>query len=77
MNCFVTEGGGWGGGKSHTLALQLVAVHPIWTKIGLDMVFDSKNKPMEEFLIFLKVQDGRRCSKLNFDNVFTQKSHFG
>ena len=28
------------------------------TKIGMDMVFDPKNKPTEEFFIFLKIQDG-------------------
>ena len=67
MNCFVTEGGwGWGcwGGKNHILAWQLDPVHPIWTKIGMDMVFDPKNKPTEEFLIFLKIQDGGLRSKV-------------
>ena len=47
MNCFVTEGGwGWGG-KNHILAWQLDPVHPIWTKIGMDLVFDPKNKSTE------------------------------
>ena len=36
----------------------------IWTKIGMDMVFDPKNKPTEEFFIFLKIQDGGLRSKV-------------
>ena len=46
------------GGKNHVLAWHLDPVHPIWTKISMNMVFDPKNKPIEEFFIFLKIQDG-------------------
>ena len=35
---------------------KLGPVHPILTKIGMDMVFGPKTKPTEEFLIFLKIQ---------------------
>ena len=43
--------------RNHILAWQLDHVHPIWAKIGVDMVFDPKNNPMF-FLFFLKIQDG-------------------
>ena len=38
-------------------------VHPIWTIFGMDILLDPRNKPAEEFFIFLIVQDGRRRSK--------------
>ena len=45
--------------ENHILTWQLLdPVRPIWTKISTDMVFDPKNKPTDEFLIFLKIQDG-------------------
>ena len=62
MNCFVTEGG-WGG-KNHVLAWQSDPIHPIWTKIGVGMIFDHGNKPTEDFFIFLKIQDGGLRSKV-------------
>ena len=49
-------------GKNHVLAWQLDPVHLIWTTIGMDMVFDPKNKPTD-FFIFLKIQDGGLRSK--------------
>ena len=41
----------------------------IQTKFGMDMVFDSKNKPTEEFLIFLKIQDGGFWSNVQIDQI--------
>ena len=81
MNCFVTEGGGrccwccWGWeGKNHILAWYLDPVHLIWTKFGMDILLDPRNKPVKEFFIFLKIQDRRRrskiCDALYFFNVF-------
>ena len=67
MNCFVTEGG-WGcwcwGGKNHIFAWHLDPVHLIWTKFGMDKQVDPRNKPVGEFFIFLKIQDGRLRSKV-------------
>ena len=34
------------------------------TKFGMDILLDLRNKHVEEFLIFLKIQDGRRRSKI-------------
>ena len=49
-------------------------VHRIQTKFGMDILLDPRNKPAEEFFIFLKIQDGRRrskiCDALYFFNVF-------
>ena len=48
-------------------------VQPIWTNNGMDIVFDSKNKPTKEFLIFLKIQDGGLRSKVqNRSNLTPQ-----
>ena len=68
MNCFVIEGGwggceGWGG-KNHIFAWHLDPVHLIWTKFGMDKQVDPRNKPVGEFFIFLKIQDGRLRSKV-------------
>ena len=35
-----------------------------YTKFGMDILHDPRNKPAEEFFIFLKIQDGRRRSKI-------------
>ena len=45
-------------------ARHLNLVHPIWTKFGMDIQVDHRNKAAEEFLIFLKIQDGHRRSKI-------------
>ena len=47
-------------------ARHLNLVHPIWTKFGMDIQVDHRNKAAEEFLIFLKIQDGHRRSKIEF-----------
>ena len=39
------------GGSS---AWQMDSVHPIWTKVKMDMLLDPKNKHMEEFRPLLK-----------------------
>ena len=39
-------------------------VHLIWTTFGMDILIDPRNKPAEEFVIFLKIQDGRWRTKL-------------
>ena len=67
MNCFVREGGwGWGE-KNHVLARHLDPVCLIWTKFGMDILVDPRNKPAEEFFIFLKIQDGR-CNIFSEDD---------
>ena len=69
-NCFVTEGWGccwgWGccGGKNHIFLNNSDPVHPIWTKLGMDILLDIRNKPVGEFLIFLNIQDCRLRSKV-------------
>ena len=79
MNCFVTEAGcscwGWGS-KNHILDWHLDPVHLICTKIAMDMVFDSKNKLTDEFIIFLEIQDGGLRSKVqNGPNLNPQITH--
>ena len=68
MNCFVTGGRGKGRARgvdpAECFCNNLDPVHLIWTKFGMDMQFDLRNKPTEEFSIFLKIQDGRRRSKV-------------
>ena len=70
MNCFVTEGGGWcgccWGGKNHILAWHLDPVHLLWTEFGMDIQVDPRNKPVGDFFIFLKIQDGRQWFKIEF-----------
>jgi len=50
--------------KNHILAWHLDPVLLIWIKFGMDILVDPRNKPMEEFFIFLKIQDGRLRSKV-------------
>ena len=53
--------------------------HPIcliWTKFGMDILIDHRNQPAEEFFIFLKIQDGRRWSKIDFRQNFGSKITF-
>ena len=48
---------------NHISARHLDPVHAIWTKGGIGMdILDPKNKPVQEFLILRKIQDGRRGS---------------
>ena len=55
------------------LCNNLDPVHRIQTKFGMDILLDPRNKPAKEFFIFLKIQDGRRrskiCDALYFFNV--------
>jgi hypothetical protein len=37
--------------KNHISGRHLDPVHPIWTKFGMDILLDPKNKPVQEFLI--------------------------
>ena len=80
--CFVTEGcWGWGwccccGGKIHIFCNNLDLVHRIQTKFGMDILLDPRNKLVEEFFIFLKIQDGRRRSKIEFRHNFGSKFTF-
>ena len=59
-------------------ARHLDPVHSIWTKFGMVIQNDPRNKPVEEFFIFLKIQDARRPGgqKLNLNKISAQKSHF-
>ena len=49
---------------NHISARHTDSVHPIWTKFGTDILIDSTNKFVKEFLIFSKIQDGCRGSKV-------------
>ena len=51
---------------NYITARHLNPVHPIWTKFDMNIKVDPRNKAVEEFLIFLKIQDGRRRSKIEF-----------
>ena len=50
--------------KYDIFAWHLDPVHLIWTKFDMDILVDPRNKPVEEFFIFLKIQDGRLRSKV-------------
>ena len=61
---------------NHFSAWHLNPVHLIWTKFGMDILLDHKNKSAQEFLINRKIQDGRhsgvKCPKLTkFDPTIT------
>ena len=49
---------------NHISARHLVSVNQIWTKLGMDILLDPKNKPAQESFIYRKIQDGRRGSKV-------------
>ena len=55
---------------------NLDPVHRIQTKFGMDILLDPRNKLVEEFFIFLKIQDGRRRSKIEFRHNFGSKFTF-
>ena len=55
---------------------NLDPVHRIQTKFGMDILLDPRNKPAEEFFIFLKIQDGRRLSKVQNRPNFTPQIKF-
>ena len=54
---------------------NLDPVHRIQTKVGIDILLDPRNKPAEEFFIFIKIQDGRRRSKLKNRQIFYPTNH--
>ena len=55
---------------------NLDLVQLIWTKFGMDIQLDPRNKPAEEFFIFLKIQDGRRRSKVQKRSNLTPQITF-
>ena len=55
---------------------NLDPVHRIQTKFGMDILLDPRNKPAEEFFIFLKIQDGRRLSQVQNRPNFTPQIKF-
>ncbi len=62
---------------NYILAQLTVSVCLILTKFGMDILLDPKNKSAQEFLIYHKIQDGRRGPKVqNWPNL-TPQWHFG
>jgi hypothetical protein len=55
---------------------NLDPVHRIQTKFGMDILLDPRNKLEEEFFIFLKIQDGRWRSKIEFRHYLGSKFTF-
>ena len=39
-------------GKIHIFAWHLDPIHLIWTKFGMDIQVDPRNKPVEDFFYF-------------------------
>ena len=62
---------------NHISAWHLDPVYPIWTKCGIGILLELRNKPAEEFFIYPKIQDGRQQSKVPNRPNLTRKSHFG
>ena len=63
----------------YTFSMFLQNFHPvnqIQTKFGMNILLDPRNKPAEEFFIFLKIQDGRRRSKVQNRPNFTPQITF-
>ena len=61
------------GEQNECFCNNLDPVHLIWTKVGMDIQLDPRNKSVKEFFIFLKIQDGRRWSKVqNRSNLTPQ-----
>ena len=57
--------GKWGKWKQNEcFCNNLDPVHRIQTKFCMDILLDPRSKPAEEFFFFLKIQDGRRRSKI-------------
>ncbi len=49
---------------NYILAQLTVLICLIFTKFGMDILLDSKNKSEQEFIIYGKIQDGRQGSKV-------------
>ena len=62
---------------NHISAWHLDLVYQIWTKFGMNILLDPTNKFAQEFLIYRKIQDGRRGSKAKIDQIWLHKSHLG
>ena len=59
--------------NNDTLICHSNLTSPIQTKCGKNILLDLRNMPAEEFFIFLKIQDGRRRSKVkNWPNLTPQ-----
>ena len=58
---------------NHISPLHSDPAIPIWTKCGIDILVDPRNKPAEETFIFIKIQDGRRQPKIEFWQNFGSK----
>ena len=54
---------------NHISTQHLDTVFLIWTKFGMYILYT--------IYIFIKIQDECWCSKLNFDKILAQISHFG
>ena len=74
--CHRELGGGMCGGKNNIFCHNLDPVHRIQTKFSMDILLDPRNKLVEEFFIFLKIQDGRWRSKIEFRHNFGSKFTF-
>ena len=61
--------------KNYIWARQTNSVHLIWTKIGMDMILDPKNKSVKEFDFFFKIQDGCWGSKIELGEFFGKKNY--
>ena len=62
-------------GGNYILAWHLNPVHTIWTKFDLGILHDTRSKPGDKFFIFLKIQDGRRQSKVQKSTQFDPTNH--
>ena len=80
MNYFVTEGEccwwGWGGGGEITFRLGKWSSSSDLGKNLMNMLLEPKNKLTEQFVIFLKIQDGSLRSKLLNQPNLTQQITF-
>ena len=77
MNCFVTGGVRRGEGEQNEcFCNNLDLVYLIWIKFGMDIQLDPRKKPAEEFLIFLKIQDGQRRLKVQNRSNLTPQTTF-
>ena len=43
---------------------------PIWTKCGIDILLDPRNKPAKQFFIYRQIQDGHRPVKVQIGQIW-------